>query len=164
MLWVFFLLFSKYFKKKKEKKKKNMRKKTHSPGQQTRHCFKTISVTVTVRTGVQWERERKEQRHWGQIGTLGATINQLYQSLMESSQWQNGNYSTGCVMLAWHLFCHWLLACPCGEQSTDQWEGKKEGRFRHRELALCNLLGFYSYSDANICHYNLIKTLPSLVQ
>lgn len=42
--------------------------------------------------------------------------------------------------------------------------GKKEGRFRHRELALCNLLGFYSYSDANICHYNLIKTLPSLVQ
>lgn len=127
MLWVFFLLFSKYFKKKKEKKKKNTRKKTHSPGQQTRHCFKTISVTVTVRTGVQWERERKEQRHWGQIGTLGATINQLYQSLMESSQWQNGNYSTGCVMLAWHLFCHWLPACPCGEQSTDQWEGKKRG-------------------------------------
>lgn len=68
----FFLLFSKYFKKKKkEKKKKNMRKKTHSPRQQTRHCFKTISVTVTVQTGVQWERERKKSRdtevrlaHW----------------------------------------------------------------------------------------------------
>lgn len=54
----------------------------------------------------------------GQIGTQGATINQLYQSLMESSQWQNGNYSTGCVMLAWHLFCHWL--CPCEEQNIDQ--------------------------------------------
>lgn len=67
---------------------------------------------------------------------------------MESSQWQNGNYSTGCVMLAWHLlFCHWL--CPCEEQNIDQWE-EREQKGWHRKLPLGNLLGFYSYNDANI--------------
>lgn len=54
---------------------------------------------------------------------------------MEISQWQNGNYSTVCVMLAWHLYCYWL--CPCEEQSIDLWpKGKK------KSLALKIAFGF----------------------
>lgn len=87
--------------------------------QEKHHWFKTISVSVAIWTGV---LKKTLTEMWGQIGTQGATISQFCQSLMESSQWQSGNYSMSCFMHAWHLFCHWL--CPCKERNIDQWEKK----------------------------------------
>lgn len=91
---VFFFL-SKYIKKSQP---------SHSDTRTQKHI--TVLRQYQFQLMFEQELEKKEQRHQGWIGTQGATINQLYQSLMESSQWQNGNYSTGCVMFAWHLFCH----------------------------------------------------------
>lgn len=64
----------------------------------------------------------KPKTYWTErVHREGDMINSaVSQSLMEISQGQNVNYSTNCVMLAWHLYCHWL--CPCKEQNIDQWQ------------------------------------------
>lgn len=120
--------------------------RTHTR-EKNHYCFKTISVSFAIWTGV----KKRATETWGQIGTQGATINQLYQSLMESSQWQNGNYSTGCVMLTWHLFCHWL--CPCEERNIDQWEKKDENNSGTGNCLLvtsCIYIYILQYNDTNI--------------
>lgn len=106
-----------------------------------------MSVLVAIWTGV----KKVGTETWGQIGTRGATISQLYQSLMESSQWQYGNYSTGCVMLAWHLLCHRL--CPCKKRNIDQWQKRDENiSGTGKCLLVTSCILFWQY-DATSLHY-----------
>lgn len=81
-------------------------------------------------------------------------------SLMEISQWQHGNYSTAWIMLAWHLYCHWL--CPCEEQSTDQSPKTKE----HKRSGTENELWLYVLScSAQLLfrHHKFVKMLRYLI-